>query len=127
MILTPKLVGRALVRIQSPIIACDESEPEPDVAVVPLGDYRETHPSHALLVIEVAVSSLKKDRQVKAPLYAASGFVEYWIVNVPEQAVEVHRTPRPDGYATVTRHGAGEIVRPEAFDDVDVEVAALFR
>jgi len=76
MLLTPALVGRALVRIQSLLVASDESEPEPDVAIVALGDYRQAHPDHAHLGIEVAVSSIKKDRLVKAPLYARSGFTE---------------------------------------------------
>jgi Uma2 family endonuclease len=126
MILTPALLGRAIVRIQSPIVAHDESEPEPDVVVVPLGDYRKEHPASALLVIEVALSSLNKDRKVKAPLYAASGFPEYWIVNVAETAIEVHRTPSDGRYAGVTRHSIGEVLRPEAFPDVTVNVAEVF-
>src|ERR1043165_617725 len=64
-ILVRALAGRARVRIQQPLLATDESEPEPDVAVVPLGDYTATHPDRALLVIEVADSSLRKDRLLK--------------------------------------------------------------
>ncbi len=70
------LAGRAKVRIQLPFIAADESEPEPDVAVVPLGDYSREHPSRAHFVVEVAHSSLRKDREVKGPLYAASEVAE---------------------------------------------------
>ena len=124
--LTPRLLGRALVRIQSPIVAHDESEPEPDVAVVPLGDYREEHPARALLVVEVALSSLNKDRNVKGPLYAASGYREYWIVNVAEKTLEVHRAPRGDRYTDVTRHAQGEVLHINAFPDVEVDVAAVF-
>ncbi len=126
MILAPALVGRAIVRVQSPILAHDESEPEPDVAVVPLGDYRLQHPGAALLVIEVAVSSLNKDRKVKAPLYAASGFPEYWIVNVAEKEIEVYSAPGSGVYARVTRHAAGETLGPEAFADVAVKVSDVF-
>ncbi len=126
MILAPALLGKAIVRIQSPLAAHDESEPEPDVAVVPLGDYRKEHPATALLVIEVALSSLNKDRKVKAPLYAASGFREYWIVNVAETAIEVHRAPAEGRYATVTRHTLGEVLRPEAFPDVAVNVTEVY-
>jgi len=117
---------RALKGIQSPIVAHDESEPEPDVAVVPLGDYRKEHPASALLVIEVAVSSLNKDRRVKAPLYAASGFREYWIANVAETLIEVHRGPADGRYASVTRHAVGETLCPEAFPDLTVSVAEVF-
>ena len=74
--LVTALVGRARVRIQHPFLAADESEPEPDVAVVPLGDYLTAHPDRAYLVIEVADSSLRKDRYVKAPLYAISNVEE---------------------------------------------------
>ena len=126
MILAPALAGKAIVRIRSPLIAHDESEPEPDVAVVPLGDYRREHPSSALLVIEVAVSSLSKDRKVKGPLYAASSFGEYWIVNVVEKVIEVHRDPQPEGYASVTVSVEGEVVHPQAFSAEGVAVADVF-
>jgi Uma2 family endonuclease len=126
MIFTPALSGKAIVRVQLPIIAHDESEPEPDVAIVPLGDYRKEHPASALLVIEVALSSLNKDRKVKAPLYAASGFREYWIANVTEGVIEVHRSPAGGRYASVTHHALGDVLRPEAFPDVAVSVAEVF-
>jgi len=125
-LLLPALLGRALVRIQLPIIAAHESEPEPDVAIVPLGDYRRAHPERAYCVIEVANTSVSKDRNIKAPLYAASGFPEYWLVNVPEQVVEVFRAPGPDGYTQRACYGVGESIALEAFPDVRVEVAGLF-
>ena len=125
-ILTPALSGRAIVRVQLPLVAHDESEPEPDVAVVPLGDYRSHHPAAAPLVIEVALSSLNKDRRVKAPLYAASGFGEYWIVNVVEQVIETYLRPEAGGYVLVGRHAAGDVLRPEAFPDIAVSVADVF-
>lgn len=127
MLLVPALVGRALVRIQLPIVAHDESEPEPDVAVVPLGSYRAEHPAQAHLIVEVALSSLNKDRKVKAPLYAASGFPEYWIVNVPDRVVEVHRAPSAGAYASVEVRREGEALRPLAFPDVVIDVAEIFR
>lgn len=130
-VLTARLVAalgtRAIVRVQLPLVAAGESEPEPDLAVVPLGDYRTQHPSTAHLVIEVADSSLRKDREVKAPLYAASGFPEYWIVNVPDQVVEIHRSPAAGRYQRVARHGASDTVTIEAFADVAIPVADLFR
>jgi Uma2 family endonuclease len=120
------LAGRAVVRIQLPIVAARESEPEPDVAIVPLGDYRRAHPDQAHCIIEVANSSVSKDRNIKAPLYAASGFREYWLVNVPEQVVEVFRAPGPNGYAQSARHAVGETIGLEAFPDVRIEVTSLF-
>jgi Uma2 family endonuclease len=126
-ILVPALLGRARVRIQLPIVAGDESEPEPDLAIVPLGDYSRAHPQQALLIIEVADSSLRKDRLVKAPLYAASGFSEYWIFDVHGRSAEVHRGPLADGWARVTRHGHGETITIEAFPDVAVRIADVLR
>lgn len=126
MLLVPALVGRALVRVQSPLIACDESEPEPDVAIVPLGDYRAAHPEGAHLVIEVALSSAKKDRLVKAPLYAVSGVTEYWLVDVKAGCIEVYRDPSAEGYRLTTVHGPGDTIQVEAFPDVAIRVDDVF-
>ena len=126
MLLVPSLVGRALVRVRSQLIATDESEPEPDLAVVPLGDYRSVHPDRAHLVIEVAVTSANKDRLVKGPLYARSGFTEYWLVDVANGCIEVYRDPSADGYRLATRHGAGETIHVAAFTDVTVRVDDIF-
>lgn len=127
MLLVPALVGRALVRVQAPFAASDDSEPEPDVAVVPLGDYKADHPARAHLVIEVALSSTKKDRLVKAPLYAQSGVDEYWLVDVTAGVIEVYRSPSSNGYATVTKQGAGDMIAMVTFADVSVSVDDVFR
>jgi Uma2 family endonuclease len=126
-LLVPRLLGRARVRIQKPIRAGDDSEPEPDVAVVPLADYSTSHPDTAHLVIEVADSSLRKDRYVKGPLYAASGFEEYWLVNVAAKTVDVHRRPSSDGWGEVTRHERHELIAPLAFPDVQLRIADFIR
>src|SRR5207244_9482086 len=112
------LGDRARVRIQQPYLADDESEPEPDVAIVADRSYADAHPSAAFLIVEVAESSLKYDRETKAPLYAASGVAEYWIVDVAGRAIEVHGSPAGGRYATVRRAGAGEQVSPAGFPDV---------
>jgi Uma2 family endonuclease len=86
---------RAAVRCQLPLVLGRHGVPDPDVAVVEPreDDYFTTHPRTALLVVEVADSSLKQDRLTKGPLYAAAGIPEYWIVNVPDDCIEVHRHP----------------------------------
>jgi Uma2 family endonuclease len=117
------LVGdRAEVCAQTPLAVSAESEPEPDIAIAPPGDYRKRHPRTALLVIEVSYSALYKDRAVKAPLYAAADIPEYWIVNLPESVVEVHRRPWGNRYRTVTRHSRGETLRPVWLRGVSVRV-----
>jgi len=88
------------VRVQLPIALDDESEPEPDLAVVSGGprDYAD-HPSRPALVVEVADSSLALDREHKGSLYARASLPEYWIVNLVDRVLEVHREPGLDAGA----------------------------
>ena len=83
------------IRIQLPLVVDPDSEPEPDLAVVPGSprDYVHEHPRTAVLVIEVADSTLAKDRTYKARIYARAGIREYWIVNLAARCVEVYRDP----------------------------------
>ena len=89
------------VRTQGPIGLDDESEPEPDVAVVPGGleDYRSAHPSRPVLTVEVAESSLSIDRERKGSLYARAHLQEYWVLNLAERVLEVYREPVADSSA----------------------------
>jgi Uma2 family endonuclease len=87
-----------LVSSQLPVSLDDESEPEPDVFVVPgrPSDYRDAHPSRPVLVVEVAESSLRFDRLRKGSLYARAAVPDYWIVNLVDRVVEIHRDPGPE-------------------------------
>jgi Uma2 family endonuclease len=125
-LLMPRLVGRADVRVQLPFVAGADSVPEPDLAVVALGNYMNAHPSQSLLVIEVADSSLKFDRQEKAELYARAGVPEYWIVNLTDRIVERHSEPMSGAYTRVTPFRSGETIAPLAFADVAVRVDEVF-
>jgi Uma2 family endonuclease len=102
------------VRVQHPLVVDPDGEPEPDLAVVKGGprEHLADHPREAVLVVEVAESSLEYDRREKALLYARAGFPEYWIVNLRARAVEVHRDPAPDGYRTVSSLGADAAISP---------------
>lgn len=92
------------VRVGSPVALDDTSEPEPDVAVVPgrPWDYRKGHPSKPVLVVEVAETSLARDRLLKGGLYARAGITDYWIVNLLDEVLEVYRQP---GRSPSLRHG----------------------
>jgi Uma2 family endonuclease len=95
-----------IVRCQDAIALDDESEPEPDIAVV-LGthdDYLTEHPRTPALVIEVADSSLAFDRRRKGSLYARGGISDYWIVNLVDRVLEVYRDPVPDATAVYGWH-----------------------
>ena len=122
-----RLVGnRALVRPQLPLAVSDDSEPEPDFALVERRNYRAGHPTTALLVIEVADSSMARDRH-KARLYAAADVAEYWILDADVETLTIHRKPDPaqPGYRDVETLRSGDRVRLVAFPDIEVSVAEL--
>ncbi len=105
------LIGdRADVQSQDPITLSNNSEPEPDIVIARLrsDDYINSHPSPAdiILVIEVADSTIKFDREIKAPLYAAAGISEYWIVNLIDNRLEIYRQPEGSIYTII------EIITP---------------
>jgi len=114
--------SRGKVRVQSSFVAGDGSEPEPDLCIVPRRDYDRAHPDEAYLVVEVAGSSLHKDRGVKAALYAESRVPEYWIVNVVDKVIEVHTDPHGASYGSVRILGNGEAIRLSSFPDVVIAV-----
>jgi Uma2 family endonuclease len=120
------------IRVQLPLALGPRSEPEPDVAVVrgSRWDFVTDHPDRADLVVEVADSTLGKDRLRKAPLYAAAGIPEYWIIDLEGRAVEVYRTPTTQGdqarYSHVTRLVPGDTVRPLAKPEAAVAVDEFF-
>ena len=126
-LLLPRLLGRARVRVQQPLRAADESEPQPDIAVVPIADYSNAHPDRAYLLIEVADSSLRKDRHLKGPLYAESSVDEYWIVNIAARSVEVHRQPSRDGWGLATRHEGDAMLSLAVFPDVSFRISDFLR
>jgi hypothetical protein len=103
----------------------DDSEPEPDIAVVPAGDYDRAHPAQALLVVEVAESSLQKDRGVKAALYATAAIPEFWLVNLAEKIVEVHRTPRAGRYDVIVTAGREDSLRPSPLPNVEIAASTF--
>jgi Uma2 family endonuclease len=122
------------VRVQMPIALDDESEPEPDLAVVPgtHRDYEAAHPARPPLLVEVAESSLTADRGTKAALYARAGIADYWILNLVDRVLEVCRDPttaaaQPSGwrYGDITVLHPGASIAPLARPDVLIEVAAM--
>ena len=123
-----------VVRVQDPVALDDESEPEPDVVVVP-GPHRaylETHPLRPALVVEVAESSLSFDRRFKSGLYARAGVSDYWIVNIVDDAVEVRRAPLAAAaaefgwrYSDIQTVRAGGSISPLCRPAVTVAVADL--
>jgi Uma2 family endonuclease len=122
------------VRIQLPVSLDEESEPEPDLVVVRgrPADYRESHPTHPALIVEVAETSLQFDRQHKGSLYARAGIQDYWIVNLVDRVLEVYRDPAAApatvygwGYRDVAALQSADVVAPLAFPSSRIAVADL--
>jgi Uma2 family endonuclease len=131
-LLAPRLVSRARLSVQSGVALSDDTEPEPDLKVLRFRDdvpYKERGPwgEDVLLLIEVAVTSLRYDRTTKLRLYADAGIPEYWIIDCTAEAVEVHRRPAQGTYRDVTRvTGATSTIAPQAFPDVTLRLAEIF-
>jgi Uma2 family endonuclease len=115
------------VRVEGCLIVPDRTSlPEPDLMVTgPHNDPRH-HPTTALLVIEVAVSSLRTDTRIKPPLYAAAGVPELWVVEPDARRVRLFGDPRDGGYATESKAGPVGMVRPRAVEIAPLDLAELF-
>lgn len=122
--LLARLVGaRADIAPQVPFRAGAYSRPEPDLAIWPSAAPGEPVPERPLLVIEVAVSSVRADRLVMAPIYAAAGVPEYWIVNLVDRVVERHTEPSGERYARIEPLRAGQEVALVALPAIAVAIA----
>ncbi len=115
----------ASVGTQLPVRLPPLSEPEPDVAIVPAGTYAHAHPTEALLVIEVSVSSRRLDLGTKAEIYAAAGMGEYWVIDIPCRVVHVHRSPSGGRYGSCRQVATGSL-RPPLPEAPAIDVDALF-
>lgn len=125
--LTRHLVtAKAELRVQLPLETEWGAVPEPDLALAEASHPRHRHPRTALLAVEVAVSSHKKDRETKADLYAWAPVPIYWIVDVPGKAIEVRTEPGPKGYARCEIYGLGTKVPSPAEGVADLDVNDLF-
>lgn len=124
-----RLQGQAIVSTQNPIGLSEYSEPQPDIAVLkPVEDYYENRlaePSDVLFVVEVSDSTLRYDRDMKVPLYAACDIAEVWLLDVTAREVTVFRTPRGNRYEQQTVYGPGDSIPLRGFPGQSIETAEL--
>jgi len=122
------------VRVQMPLEFAPRSKPEPDVAVVVgnFRDYKKKQPTTSVLVVEVADTTLRRDRNIKASLYAKAAIKEYWIVVLRDRVLEVYREPAPmresrsgHGYLNVKRYEATDVISPLATPNSSINIADL--
>lgn len=128
--LLEKVLGeQVFVQTQLPIQLNNYSEPEPDVAVVRPDprDYIDQHPmaSDVYLIVEVADSTLRKEREIKAKEYAQSGIKDYWLLDVENRQIYIFREPTLEGYQQQIILLENETVTPQRFPDVRVQVEDL--
>lgn len=124
------LRGRARVRVQNSVRLDDYGLPQPDIAVVRMRDdynRRRPTPKDVLLLIEIADSSLRLDREIKLARYAAAGIPEVWIANVPARQVEAHSDPVDGSYRSRRVVTADGSISPLAFPDVALAVGDFLR
>lgn len=126
--LTLLLGELATVRPAKPITLPDGSEPEPDIAIVQrLGrQYLQHHPypDNIYWLIEYSNTSLEKDLEIKAEIYAEVGIAEYWVVNLRTRELVVFRNPQQKKYLSTSTYTSGTIY-PVAFPNIAVSVGAI--
>jgi Uma2 family endonuclease len=119
-----------IVGTQDPIRLDDFSEPQPDVTLLRWRDdfYRSAHPTPAdvLLVLEVADTTVETDRKVKVPLYARAGIPEAWLVNIPDETVEIYSAVADDAYQVTVKRVRGEQAQSATLKELVVSVEELF-
>jgi Uma2 family endonuclease len=128
--LTRAVAGSANVRVQNPVRLGHYSEPQPDLALLRRREdfYRERHPQPAdvLLIVEVAASSLRFDRETKLPLYARHGIPEFWLVNLSAQTLTRYRAPQGDSYTLVDEPDLAIALELSGLAGVAVDLQRLF-
>lgn len=120
-----RLKETVVVAVQNPVHLDDRSEPQPDVALLkPRADYyANAHPTpkNVLLIIEVADTSLDYDRKVKLPMYAGASILEVWLVDIPNDRIEVHKQPLKDIYQEVRYVGRGQDLYAQSFPGLNLK------
>jgi Uma2 family endonuclease len=126
-LMKPLTGSGARLRVQMPLQVADDSVPEPDLALVEGELSFERHPTTALLVVEVVLSSLALDRGRKSELYAGAGVPVCWVVDVESERVYVAGDPQPTGgYGTIAIHRRGDTLPAPAHGVDPIAVDRLF-
>ena len=122
--------GKAVVRVQNPVRLSELSEPQPDLALLRRRDdrYRQSHPGPAdvLLVVEIADTSLRFDRDTKVSLYAVHGIPEMWLVDLRGRRLIRHRAPQQGSYTLVDEPDLNTPLELSALSGVAVDLQLLF-
>lgn len=123
-----KIIGdNAIVRVQNPIVLDDFSEPQPDVCLLKrrADFYRgiDAAAKDALLVMEIADTTVRYDREIKFPRYAANGIGEAWLIDLENERVEIHSEPTAMGYSLVKILHRGQTAQSSVLPQIKIPVA----
>ena len=120
------------VGVEATIQLADDILVEPDITLILRSVYKadpksfaRPRPEHVLLLVEVAVSSMTYDRVVKARLYARFGIQEFWIIDANERVAWVHTGPSGDGWSSIVKYGADEVLTTSALPGLSVRLADI--
>ena len=130
-VLVRAVEGRATVLVQNPVRLSAYSEPQPDLALLRRREdfYRERYPraDDVLLIVEVAATSLKFDRETKTPLYASHGIPEVWLVDLAGRRLVRYRAPQHGSYTVVDEPDLGIALEVSALPGVAFDLRRLLR
>lgn len=123
------LSTRAIIRSQNPIRLSNNSEPQPDIALLRRREdfYSESHPQPAdiFLIVEVSDTTADFDREIKIPAYAEGNITEVWLIDLNAQQIEVYRKPTPQGYQNVQLLNREQTLTILAFPDIELSVEQI--
>lgn len=129
-VLLAPLFNRALPSVQGTLVVGEDQVFDPDFMLLRIkpGGYKDAlpRPADVMLLIEAAEASLRRDRQVKLPIYAEAGIADYWIADVEQESLTVCRDPRGRAYANVQTLSADATVTPLAIPDFHLRVGDIF-
>lgn len=124
-----RLASKAIVRTQNPIQLSNDSEPQPDLALLRRRDdfYEIGHPKpeDVFLVIEVSDTTVDFDREIKIPTYAEEGIAEAWLVDLNAQTIEVYREPTASRYQQVQQFIQSQSLFLQAFPEIQFSVSQI--
>ncbi len=126
MTFTGRLGNQVVVSVQNPVRLSPSSEPQPDLMLLrPRADFYTTSkpaPADVLLLIEISDTTLRYDRDVKVPLYAAAGIAEVWIVDLQSDRLRVFHGPEAGEYRHIEVFARGATVSPQSFPELQLSV-----
>lgn len=124
-----QLASRAIVRSQNPVRLSDDSEPQPDLALLRRREdfYQTGHPGpeDLFLVVEVSDTTIDFDREVKIPTYAEEGIAEVWLVDLNAQCIEVFQQPAGNGYQQTQQFRNNQTLSIAAFPEIQFSVGQI--